>query len=316
MQLSGRRGWAAAVVLLGWTLSACNGDDEECPQLAGRWEVMAHCDSAQVGRTWTMEQLWCRLTGKDTTGTWSLMGEALVGDLLTATLTQTSSGGVVTCSGSATSSRMNLHCKSQGCVVAMRRPGTAGPDLSVALDLAAPRDSAVSLDAMPPPDQAPPPDITPPPDQGPPPWFHDTATGLFWQNRGNLPELDFTSALSYCNGLSLGGKYGWRLPTISEARTLVAGCPATASGGSCGLTTSCASSNGCWDKTKCAGCAAFGGPGSHTCYWLNVTGVCGVYWSKTADTAKTGTHWALEYGKAKFWNFPDSTKAYVRCVRP
>ena len=48
----------------------------------------------------------------------------------------------------------------------------------------------------------------------------DTYTSLMWQQDG-LTEKTWEQALSYCEGLSLGGYTDWRLPTIKELRSLV-----------------------------------------------------------------------------------------------
>jgi len=48
----------------------------------------------------------------------------------------------------------------------------------------------------------------------------DTVTNLMWQQKtgGNL---DWTKADDYCKQLSLGGKSGWRLPTLNELKSLL-----------------------------------------------------------------------------------------------
>jgi hypothetical protein len=67
----------------------------------------------------------------------------------------------------------------------------------------------------------------------------DPATGLTWQvvpsSHDGMPWAD---AISYCQNSILAGG-GWRLPTISELRTLVRGCDGAATGGACTVTDSC-----------------------------------------------------------------------------
>jgi hypothetical protein len=48
----------------------------------------------------------------------------------------------------------------------------------------------------------------------------DTVTQLLWQEAPTAPS-DFLAAVKQCQGLSLAGKTGWRLPTMAELHTLV-----------------------------------------------------------------------------------------------
>lgn len=49
----------------------------------------------------------------------------------------------------------------------------------------------------------------------------DTETNLLWQqgHQGNAPN--WSNAQSYCDGLSLNGLGGWRVPTVKELQTIV-----------------------------------------------------------------------------------------------
>ncbi|MGB5445426.1 MAG: DUF1566 domain-containing protein [Psychromonas sp.] len=49
----------------------------------------------------------------------------------------------------------------------------------------------------------------------------DKATGLTWTQKDSGKALDFDSALSYCEALSLGGTDKWRLPNTKELHTLI-----------------------------------------------------------------------------------------------
>lgn len=49
----------------------------------------------------------------------------------------------------------------------------------------------------------------------------DRETGLVWQKNLNPNVWDWYSAQNYCNNLYLGGRKGWRLPTLQELESLV-----------------------------------------------------------------------------------------------
>ena len=49
----------------------------------------------------------------------------------------------------------------------------------------------------------------------------DKETGLVWEKSPSTDEMEWASALIYCYGLNLGGRGGFRLPTVEELRSLV-----------------------------------------------------------------------------------------------
>jgi len=147
----------------------------------------------------------------------------------------------------------------------------------------------------------------------------DTTSGLAWQSGaavGTIPYLG-ENAQSYCAGLTWAGESGWRLPTITELRSLVRGCPATDAGDSCGVTNSCAQSN-CWSNT-CFGCTNYlGGPGPGGAYWpAELTGFVGAsgYWSSTAVTDSPNALWVVNFFYGGVGNLSDIINGCVRCVR-
>jgi hypothetical protein len=124
---------------------------------------------------------------------------------------------------------------------------------------------------------------------------------------------------AYCVRLSSGGRSAgrWRLPTISELRTLIRGCPATMTGGECAAADACLSER-CWSET-CLGCATRGGPGVGGCYWDpalggNCLGYGYWYWSSSLKGWE-GSPWyvSFTYGYVHFGS--RYTAANVRCVR-
>lgn len=49
----------------------------------------------------------------------------------------------------------------------------------------------------------------------------DRETGVVWERSPNTSTFVWGAALSYCNNLNVGGRTGWRLPTIQELMSLV-----------------------------------------------------------------------------------------------
>jgi hypothetical protein len=75
----------------------------------------------------------------------------------------------------------------------------------------------------------------------------DSATGLMWQKE-IIKRKTWDEGKKYCKDLTLTGFSDWRLPTISELRTLVLGCPTSEIGGTCNVADDCNSFICSWDK--------------------------------------------------------------------
>ena len=95
----------------------------------------------------------------------------------------------------------------------------------------------------------------------------DLTSGLMWQVRSTSQRLDWYSAIDHCDSLVYAGYDDWKLPSISELRSLIRGCPATEIGGECGVIDSCVILSICWDLYACSGCDWFEGPSEDGCYW-------------------------------------------------
>lgn len=67
----------------------------------------------------------------------------------------------------------------------------------------------------------------------------DSATGLQWQVDPPLSGMNWFESEKYCNDLEAGGQIDWRMPSISELRTIVISCDVTKTGGSCKITDDC-----------------------------------------------------------------------------
>jgi hypothetical protein len=131
---------------------------------------------------------------------------------------------------------------------------------------------------------------------GPDVWFDETSA-LCWQNPPELAPLLAATAVDYCDGLQLGGHADWRLPDISELRSLIRGCPTTALGGACGVTATCTGIE-CEDDEDCAGCGFQGGPAADGCYWdAALSGPCSVpAWSSSPEV--NDYVWAIAFDGA------------------
>ncbi len=93
--------------------------------------------------------------------------------------------------------------------------------------------------------------------------YLDTGANIAWAPMGGFLSND--AAMQFCSELELGG-VDWRLPTIDEVRTLVAGCPTAIAGGTCDVGDTCAAltcaSTGCERAT----CPLGEGPGTNGRY--------------------------------------------------
>lgn len=143
--------------------------------------------------------------------------------------------------------------------------------------------------------------------------WKDPSSGLTWQvSPGDW--MNWSSAKSHCEGLSLGGQSGWRLPTITELRSLIRGCPATQKGGTCGVTDSCLNMS-CW-KDVCSGCSSKGGPGPGGAYWPpELSGMVSWYWSSSAVADDGSQVWGVGFRYGIVTDYIIDYNYSVRCVR-
>jgi len=149
----------------------------------------------------------------------------------------------------------------------------------------------------------------------------DPTTGYEWQvapSDNNGYGFTWQEAIDYCKGLDLGGHQDWHLPTISELRTLIRGCPATQTGGSCGVTDDCLEPS-CRDDS-CYDCEANKGPGPDGVYgpsqlnWLQPD-YWNLYWSSSSVASHYYNAWYVyfDYGLLDYYDQVHYNDA--RCVR-
>lgn len=145
----------------------------------------------------------------------------------------------------------------------------------------------------------------------------DPATGLTWQNPPADSLMNWYQAVTYCQQLPLAGE-GWHLPTIDEVRSLIRGCPATQTNGSCNVASDQCMEMVCYDEEACEGCGSGLGPGG-ACYWpeeLEGTCVNGTHSSSPIEDGDNDAPWRANFGSG--FVGPGNVGAYrsVRCVGP
>ena len=143
----------------------------------------------------------------------------------------------------------------------------------------------------------------------------DGTSGLCWQDPPSPEARNWDSAVAYCNALDLGGHGpgSWHLPTVSELRSLIRGCPAIETGGDCGVTDLCLSES-CSDG--CTACLSRGGPGTDGAYWpAGVSGSVCLYWSSSSDAGSSSYAWVVNFISGSVYIDPKTNSRHVRCVR-
>ncbi|MCP4544735.1 MAG: DUF1566 domain-containing protein [Chloroflexi bacterium] len=155
------------------------------------------------------------------------------------------------------------------------------------------------------------------------PDIYDPNTGLCWQDPPSGILHTWDEALALCSD-------AWRLPTISELRTLVrsgsdAECNVlewdmewtTVPSGYCGVWDNCLSLS-CWVSSECypSACGTLEGPGTGGCYWDGaLSGTCGYYWSASERADYTDYAWVVYFVSGHVSASYKNSNTDVRCVR-
>jgi hypothetical protein len=164
--------------------------------------------------------------------------------------------------------------------------------------------------------------------------WKDSKSGLTWQVTPTSGKIQYSQVWQHCNALKWGGG-GWRVPTISELRSLIRGCVNTVPGGKCGLEEECSTLDSmdepCFVNVSCKGCSKNKGPGLRDMYWppeLQGEGVR--YWSATSFSMDGGYgNWVrtIDFDNASInqemvfdlrgnpYEGGEMTARHVRCVR-
>jgi hypothetical protein len=145
----------------------------------------------------------------------------------------------------------------------------------------------------------------------------DVATGLGWVRRTSSGAMTQAEAAAFCDTFSIVGLSDWRLPTIDEARSLAAGCPETAPGGSCQVSDPSCLSSSCGIGSDCDSCIAYGGPATSGDYCRPEVDVCRTMHTTSlcADCTTPGG-WRYSPLNANFYSGSVDGKLYPVCVMP
>ena len=143
---------------------------------------------------------------------------------------------------------------------------------------------------------------------------YDPNFDLCWEDPYSAEWYSWDDAVAYCANLVVGESDDWRMPTITELRSLVRGCPVTEVGGSCLAYNDSPLSD---EISECDGCEEHMGPGSGGCYWDEALfGDCDVlFWSSSEISDVSEGIWAFGFDWATVYSWPAEQADHVICVR-
>ncbi len=155
--------------------------------------------------------------------------------------------------------------------------------------------------------------------------YNDPDTGLQWELFEEENSARFEQAVEYCEELELAGCNDWRLPTATELRSLLRGCPNNEPGGTCQLGETCTEFDECYDAEACAHCGCYDGPSPRGYYWPDVMDdtLCDAYWTSTEiEYCELSACWETYYmvvgfccGDVNLFDISHGFAARIRCVR-
>ena len=145
--------------------------------------------------------------------------------------------------------------------------------------------------------------------------IEDPVSGLFWQRDIPTEGMIWKDAEKYCLELEYGGYKDWRLPKISELKTLITGCESGSS--QCKVSDKCLTPKCMNDSCYCS---ENKGPGEDGFYWKksvwNYKGDrYGSFWSSSIRTNHKFFYWGVAFNNGSVDNGHRKSEFYVRCVR-
>jgi hypothetical protein len=142
----------------------------------------------------------------------------------------------------------------------------------------------------------------------------DRTTGLTWQATPTGGAMNWSNARAHCESLTLGGRSDWRLPTISELRSLIRDCPPTEFGGACGAADSCLALE--CGKNDCRGCANAEDSDLSGVHWpRKLSGNRWYYWSSSPVADAASYAWGVHFRRGSVLGDFKALDRLVRCVR-
>ena len=151
----------------------------------------------------------------------------------------------------------------------------------------------------------------------------DSANKLIWSSATSKNKT-WAEAENHCSTLTEGGFEDWRMPTISELRTLVRNCQKTATGGACKVTDECTASYStanpqCYNVDLCTSTTSAYGIefcGNKTDGSYSLLGDASVYiWSSSEPDEDHDKAWFIYFKNSNILNQKKTLTAIVRCVR-
>ena len=116
----------------------------------------------------------------------------------------------------------------------------------------------------------------------------DSSIGYIWSSKSKDPTSQYNAG-EYCGMISEGGYTDWRLPTISELRTLVQHCPPMETGGTCEVTDLCTGIS-CWEENCTHGYCPSEWAGKYS-----KLGDIGRLWSSTSKGGAWDYFWFMDF---------------------
>lgn len=150
----------------------------------------------------------------------------------------------------------------------------------------------------------------------------DSANKLIW-SASNGKNAKWADAKTHCDNLTDGGFKDWRMPTISELRTLVRNCQKTATGGACKVTDECTASYStanpqCYNVDLCTSTTNALGIercGDKTDGSYSLLGDASVYlWSSSEPDEDHDKAWYIYFKNTNILNQKKTLTGQVRCV--
>jgi len=150
--------------------------------------------------------------------------------------------------------------------------------------------------------------------------WQSQSTGLMWQKTPAVGLFEWEAAREYCDKLDWAGFSDWRLPNISELRTLIEGCEFTEPDGVCGVSHFCRNDacKGPKDyKIRCMceeGTRCYSVPGLKEQCPSNADQKSW-FWSTSRDADSNILIWTTNFRNGSIGRAGTEAEGKVRCVR-